>query len=919
MKNREKNTNKKKINIKAVVLASLLASSSILLASSLNSSQSVMLQFDGKLFENQNQVYDYARSSSTYLESENNHLYYVYDNKTYSLDEKDAMMSEIKGKNKSIRKETYRNPNDYIVSNSGELSANVALSPSDKLIQVYNGRDGNSYTNKQSAIKTYEEYLKVFETENINPNSTAPVEFYNKSELIQYLENNKRESLENGVKTNCYIIAGACQDESMIKTWIRSNSEYKYRYKNYEWSSFRPAEKDKILITQDDQIYKDNIFKYEQPKNSYWLNINNTGRGAFSGSQLIETDLEAGAFSSKIQDDWKESSSATVNLFLSPFMMVSEMYNMQTSMLREFNKKNYKWSVETDIFNNDKEEMDEFIKMTNENAEIDLLAKKGDVTISQIERNLSGASIDSQSKSLVFFQNIANKALVTNHLGKEKQMEEWETKCKEIMFNVVNKAGNMTEVMEVLFDTSNKAISINDIVSVFLNPSSFQYNADANRIKFQKFIQSANDFGNALMDPIKSLDGIVKKLYDEEGNETGANLSESDREQILLSYEGLIDNNFRDDVVIDLGYGNPQTPDDLKEELQNQKYELTITPDRKLELPENITRSKTSALSMVSSKMNTVQQVWELGNKFSPFKYKTKTLDFGNGQELIFTYLAIEAFGFEVAREKPNKYITPFNLYSASDDRAQSGYRVSGSFFEKEDTAIDYLKEQMIRMPEKFSDLQQFGINVMDKEAYQPIDPNSEKTTAEQMEEFTDSIFKQYFEVYMEPYFTDGFGNTFVNQIDATRSLRENITKANFKEKYQWSDRAGIKRNYENFDKMIEEQDTYIEQTYVKSKTVISSDLIKTIDFEEIESQSGKMYEYYEVYFNGKIMYFKSQEAVDIFLVANSGYYLQEEIVKDYYVTFSGRTFKSEEDFMNYVRESTTMVDSKGRELVYGN
>ncbi len=243
--------------------------------------------FEGRSFSNQSQVVDYAMTKANKKIEQEDHYYYKYNNKIYSLEEKNRALEDMINDAKIKKELTYRNPSDHIISNSGELSAQVRQAYNDKLVNVYKGKNGNSYIDLDEAVQSYFDYDEVLLTENLNKDSSVPIEFYNESEMIQYLENNKRESSEQGEKSDCYLVGGLCQDESSVKKWLKSTSDYKYRYKDYEWSNFFPAEIEKIDLNTKDKVYIDNIFKHDASKNAYWLGIDNKNKTSFLNEILF--------------------------------------------------------------------------------------------------------------------------------------------------------------------------------------------------------------------------------------------------------------------------------------------------------------------------------------------------------------------------------------------------------------------------------------------------------------------------------------------------------------------------------------------------------------------------------------------------------------------------------------------------------
>ncbi|WP_162807923.1 hypothetical protein [Spiroplasma alleghenense] len=916
-KNKDKDKNKIKQKILTISMATTLLASSLLF---IPHSSGIYYNFEGRNFSNQSQVVDYALTKANKKIEQDKHYYYKYKGKVYSLEEKNQAIEDMI-KDAKVKKEmTYRNVGDYVISNSGELSGLVQQAYNDKLVDVYKGKNGNSYVDLDEAAQSYFDFDEVLLTENLNKDSSVPIEFYNESEMIQYLENSKKESLENGEESDCYVVSGICQDEGSVKKWLKSSSTYKYRYKDYEWSNFAPAEIDKIDLNSQDLVYKENIFPHSGNKNAYWLGIDNLGTGAFSGSQFIETNMDNDAVLNKIKHGWSVKQSDTINIFLSPIVGFGTLATMKWDVEDSRNSEEGKWTILDNVFFGDEEAYENFFTDVESKSGINLIDSiSGDLYYENIEKDLTGIgkNMDSQTKTLVFFRKLANASLMKNNSQNEKLMLEFENLCKETLRNVIDTGSENTKAAyDELFKLDNPSIAVDDIINVFLNPAAFQYKDDAGREGFYKFMVEANKVVDAVMAPVDTLTNIVDGTYDYLGKRKKDKLTHQNRLDIIDARTEMIKSTYGENEFIKADDGQYYTRDELIRINESDVTNVDIGADRNIKFND----PNASKLKKITKGFNAVQIAWELGNKLSPFKMKTMSLDFGEGQELLYTYMSFSLpFAGEINKHDPSEYITPTFLYKGVGGKDEKGFRVKGSYFNNETDAINYMKTLMIRNPEEYSQISKFTVSIMDKNEEMAISNDGYTSVEEQLDEFIDNIFKKYYANTKQRYFTDGFGNKFDNQIDAIASMRENISKKNFIRKYQWTDKLGIKRNYDTYVEMKEVQDIYIKNTYIDQKKVISSDLISEIDYNKLDEQTGSQNEYYSLIDGTKKRYFKTYEDACAFVVNKNQFELNIDEVTNIYITYNGDIFESEQSFMLWVKENTKVTNKKGEEINYVN
>ncbi|AHI53770.1 hypothetical protein SSABA_v1c03610 [Spiroplasma sabaudiense Ar-1343] len=902
---------KKNIIFASLITTSLLAGTLLLIPKNLNQ----IYNFDNINFNNQSEVIDYALSQGSRSQVEETSYYYKYKNKVYSMQERDEVIDKMINDALIKEESTFKNVNEFIISNSGELSSNVKKISNDKLEKVYKGRNGFSYLDLDEAVKTFQDYDEVILVENLNKNSEIPLEFYNENEAVQYLENLKKESLEKGEKSECYLVSGACQDEGAIKQWLKSNSTYKFRYKDYEWSNFAPAEASRINLTSEDKVYKDNIFEFEANKDAYWIDINNTGRGSFSGSQFIETNIGKETFYDKIQRGWTLKEESKVNLFLSSLLLFSEMSNGLDSLTRENEPESENWTLEKDVFLNNKELKNEFIKKVKELARIDLNSSQDGLSYEdfEIQMQTKAKNMDLRTKTLVFFRKLSNLSLMKNNLGsddKNGNIQKFDDLCKITLKEVITTDDEkLNGVYDELFAIGNPKIFTGDVIDVFLNPASFQYKKDDTRLAFANVIKKINQIGDAIMDPLGELNDLVGDYFTKDGKSNGKEITVEDQKTIIKQQNLVIENKFKADEKIKLDDGKFYSRDEVINQNNLRYQEVTISNERKIINKD--TRSSVSKLSGLTSKLNTVQQIWEMGNLLSPYTYKTMALDFGDGQELLYTYLSFGILGWELNPQDQAKYLTTSFLYDGIGNENDKGFRVRGSYFDDEEDAINYLKTLMIRDPHEYAEIQQFHTNIMDTNESAEIENSNQFTIEEQLDIFIDKIFKKYYANMKENYYTDGFGNKFNNQVDALISMRENITSRNFVKKYQWKDNNYIKRNYDTFEEMMEVQNNYIKNTYIEEKVVISSDLFSETNYEKLNEQSGGLHKFYSLIDGSQQRYFKTYDDAFHFVLRKNNFELNIEQIINYQITYRGEIFTSEEEFMNWVIKNTKIISGK--------
>ncbi len=921
---------KKAISIFCVVCTlgvgiSVAAISSVIVQA--KSHENLYYQFDGQKFSSNEELMEYVKNNITTKAYKNQYDYFLYNKNTYDVKNSySAITKDMLSSTPIVQYQTYRNPYDYLIDSSNQVSNQVLTGKNDVLKTVYQGKDNNAYLDKTAAIKSYEDYKKVYKLGNIIDDSSDSVEFNNKFEVTQYLENVIGKNLTDKNTTTCYQMAGTCLTKDQIKDWIKSTSDTEYDYNGYRWSKIGKVDNisDMQLLQKDEN---ENIIKYKPAKNAYWLNYDSKGLiGTFSGTQYLETDFAPDALMNKLRnegdDGWKKVSSDSMNLLLSKLVIVSSMINYILNQQTSVEDKS--WNIETDFFDpesNDEKSFEDKFKLAN-----DWLYKKAQgLNYENLSIKLNSISgMSKWNKSLVFAQAVYNYTLTCNHSGNESAALDLLDFLKELIRNlIVKNSGMFTDQINAIFDRtkptlveSEDVLSLTDIIHLFLNPSKFLYESPSKANGLTDIIESIQKMGDTIFDNWNKIAELFKQ---------GGDVKDKAIKLALTSYETFLVDGETKYLI------NGQMVDANTAYKKIEKYikqNLTFSADgSSAELAENVkpVGDVASFATKFIAGFQLAKSIWDLGNTLSFLSFTTYENDFGNGQKI--TYRTTEAklpiFNTPLWNEKFEDRINAIKVIdntTTTSDASQTDdmWIVLGSLFNGKEAAQKYLKEYIVAHPTDFVSTRAYYINVMGTNEHEELPINKEEPfdAIRKMDEFIEYIFDKYFLTNTIQLYFDGINEFFESPIDAKQSMETKITNNEFVIKYKLIDNEGIVKYFDSAQDAIDADDNYIENNILQSKVILSSDLIKTIRYDDLKEQLGVKNSVYGVLFNGLQHYFITYADALYYVYRNSDVTFHSDTIVSYYVYFHNHIFNSESDFYKWVKENTITVNSKGEEVV---
>ncbi|WP_368486988.1 hypothetical protein [Spiroplasma sp. DGKH1] len=888
----------------------------------------VYYKFDGKVFNSNQEIMDYANSKAQKVSYTTENNYFTYNDKSYGIDENSKLKSDLLTANPLKEVKTYRNPAQYIINSASEVSNQVLTNTNEKLGVVYKGKDGNAYLNKDEAIKTYEDYQKVYKLGNINDSSTASVEFNNKYEAIQYLENVVKPNINENNKTSCYQMAGTCLTRDQISDWIKSTTDIEYDYNGYKFSQLHHPDLSQMKLTEEDKAV--NIREYKDFKNSFWLNIDTSGmRGSLTGTQYIETNDTPQTVISKLATGWVKTSGLTMNYELASLVMMTDIINL---FMNQSSQHNNDFDVKRDLFNNDKlkyKKLNDLFSDANNYADNFLVIAPIKKSLEKLKK-IKG--MPTFYKTLIFLQRIYQYTLLCNHLNKEKKALEFENFLKETLKNLINQhAGLFAHTLDKIFEPSvswtgsDEELSIPEIIHLFLNPAHFAYSSPSKQNLLQGILQDTQAYWDNLFGTIQEAEKEAAQGHSATGKAI---------EAIIGAVSQTIDqgSEFYDEN------GKLIEKTKLKEQAKNLNTLLEVTDDISHFVINSakIVGSILNCLSSIVKELDIVKSIWEITQTLSPVSYVTYKCDLGDNQVLYYstTEYKIPLVGITLFPDNPGDHfqVTPVFTGMAmkvpEDNQNTKYYTVLGSIFDNEEKAEDYLKHYIIRNPEDFKIVKEFYITIMGKNDHlevkkdqDKVDNNPNQVVAEraELDKFVDYIFDRYFKTNVNYQYFDGINEFFDNALDAVHSLENKITASKFVIKYKFIDNSGIARYYDSLAELKSVEDNYIENTYLTSKTILTTDLVKTITYDRLEEQLGNYFKVYSVLFNGVMHYFLTNDDAYTYLYnhANIAYHHDKTI--NYYVYFGPQKFNSPDDFYMWIQNNTTLVNDRGEVITNGN
>ncbi|KAI92273.1 hypothetical protein SRED_002171 [Spiroplasma melliferum] len=794
------------------------------------------------------------------------------------------------------------------------------------MVSSFQGKDGNAYLSKQDAINTYHDYQKVYQLGNISNNETN-IEFQNKYEAVQYLENIVLKNLEKKFQTDRYEMAGSFFTKDQILSWLESTTDIQYNYNSYRWSKLSHPNLQEMQLTQHDE--KNYIKRYSPPKDTYWLNLDARGlSGNFSGPLYIETNVSFNTLIDRLKNNWQKISSNTINALMTPLVLFSTFINVQLNSQKPNDDNS--WNIKRDFFaateNGEEKFKKGFILANNDKYN----EETNSFYFDEIEENLIKVSGMSRwEKTLAFLQNVHNYTLRVNHSGNEENTLAFTNLLRTMLKNVI-KANTMMfeDCLDDIFQNQNNTVSnqeltFTDIIHMFINPSKFIYQSPSKVNKLTNVINKIQTIGDTIFDAY----GKIKKIH-----RLGQAITEGEIKLVLSSYETFFQHGQKYYEIDGKKLSAHEAFQKVAEVLRGN---LAINNDgSKIDMKTSFQPvSKIAKFAgKIAAGLQIAKAMWDIGNAVSPFKFNTYENDLGNGQKLYYqtTEFEIPILNIQLARTDPSQVVnlTPIKLFSNGsiisgdvEDESKQLFTMLGSLIVGKDKARQYLKEYILTNPTKFVATRSYYITVMSNQEIREIvaDKNNPTDALKKLRLFVNDIFTKYFANNINKMYFDGINSFFSNPIDARDSLKTKITNNQFIIKYKFTDLEGITKYYDNEATLLKEQNHYLENNVLIRKTILQSDLIKTIRFDKLKHQIGAQSKVYSVLFNGQERYFLTVGDAKNYVYSNSDIVLKTNKVINYYVFFGTLQFNSESDFYKWVKDNTLIVNGKGEVIQNGN
>lgn len=470
---------------------------------------------------------------------------------------------------------------------------------------------------------------------------------------------------------------------------------------------------------------------------------------------------------------------------------------------------------------------------------------------------------------------------------------------------------------------SNQELTFTDIIHMFINPSKFIYQSPSKVNKLTNVINKIQTIGDTIFDAY----GKIKKIH-----RLGQAITEGEIKLVLSSYETFFQHGQKYYEIDGKKLSAHEAFQKVAEVLRGN---LAINNDgSKIDMKTSFQPvSKIAKFAgKIAAGLQIAKAMWDIGNAVSPFKFNTYENDLGNGQKLYYqtTEFEIPILNIQLARTDPSQVVnlTPIKLFSNGsiisgdvEDESKQLFTMLGSLIVGKDKARQYLKEYILTNPTKFVATRSYYITVMSNQEIREIvaDKNNPTDALKKLRLFVNDIFTKYFANNINKMYFDGINSFFSNPIDARDSLKTKITNNQFIIKYKFTDLEGITKYYDNEATLLKEQNHYLENNVLIRKTILQSDLIKTIRFDKLKHQIGAQSKVYSVLFNGQERYFLTVGDAKNYVYSNSDIVLKTNKVINYYVFFGTLQFNSESDFYKWVKDNTLIVNGKGEVIQNGN
>ncbi|AGM26420.1 hypothetical protein SSYRP_v1c08310 [Spiroplasma syrphidicola EA-1] len=579
------------------------------------------------------------------------------------------------------------------------------------------------------------------------------------------------------------------------------------------------------------------------------------------------------------------------------------------------------WDIEKDLFMNDKKIRDNFKEKFQKANYKEYNDRNSGFKYNDIVNTLNKINgMDNFKKTLLFIQKVYGYTLTVNH-SDPKPVLDFINFLKQLIKNIIRANTSLYDsVIDELFKDQTKLeseteLTLTDVIQMFISPSQFMYQSPAKGNALQGIIEKVQKIGDELFGALDN----IGKLVGEKGN-----LEDAEVKMMVDKLETVFEGGTEYYMFGGEKYTKEEAFDALKKNFKSM-VKFDKEGSKFWTDPAKLGSKLLKGLGKMMNGLQMAKAIWNIGSLISIFDFVTYQNDFGNGQVLYYTTteISLPVFGRIWGQDfsKHVQMISVFDNGSITNDTNAQLYVVLGSLFTSLSSAQKYLKEYIISNPTDFIDTRQYYINVMGEVDQEELPVNSEDPDDgyNKLEKFIEYIFTKHFANTVISQYFDGIDGWFNNPIDAIKSMQEKITNNQFIIQYKYRDLEGINRYYDTPEALIADQRNYIINNILESKTVLSSDLISSIDYDRLKEQFGLKNKVYGVLFGGQYRYFYTYNDAFVYVYNHVDITYHHDTVVNYFVYFGNQRFTNESDFYKWIEESTQLVNAAGEVLNHGN
>ncbi|WP_339034949.1 hypothetical protein [Spiroplasma endosymbiont of Cantharis rufa] len=893
---------KKRLSIVSLIsigtIGTIVPVSIVLTNNNIVEPQPIGYSFAGKEFLTKEEVYNYAYNEAQRTFNYETNIF-KFDNQLFNT--KEDLDLYINQKFKITEEKTMRNPGNYTINASGELSSDIVTSNVEEEVKVYRGHDNQAYLSRDNALETYFNYESSIFVEGKETN--------NESDARSYYEEIKLKELEKSDdKTTCYLQSGICQTETEIKSWLRKNMTTGFEYNGKSFSDYNYLEYENLIKPLDPKLSREHIKEVlDADKKSYWAQVGNLNlqNGYLVGPKYFESTEE-------IKDNnikFEQTGSVDINPLIAYSYAVS--LSSMTSTVIDI--------VLPWIHKPNKDEESNFysLKYLDYLNESISWSKEGKENLNSVLKNIDESYFEDASLDLNLIKDkeftnfnkllvVFNKLLIKSRVHRiGVSYEELEKSFVYILADIIN---SQEEMVENVFsnDSENgleslRESSFEDIYSLFINVDKFYSEGGANKrlldgvVKFQKIAET-------VMEPLEKLNKNKKKTENTFKDKDTSQLKiDSNMEEIHKENQKEIESK-SEDIYKGIGFKG----------FTDKNY-----------------NSKASATSLVSG-LSWVGKAWSISQALSFMSVVSFEAKLDQNTSLFYTVPTIKIPLINISIKKPNpkvnvikisdsaiNYLVPKNPESSTT----TIYEFKNKYYLHKDTAEEELILDAYKNPQNYFSSRKIFASIMNKNKVytltndkfnKPVNSSGGFTWSEYQEAldkekeiFIEQLFKEEYVMHKKEYYLDGFGNAFENKYDAISSLKENIANSKFNKKYFYIMKNGEKIYKDSEEEII----SFIRINQpIESKLIINSDLIKTSIYDSLEEYQGSQYDFYKLDFYGQNKYFKTLNQLLTYLDNNINYQVINQNGELKTFDFKDNIFLNEWEFRKWIEQQTHEV-----------